>query len=279
MAVSRGGGHPPARHVPRKRFGQHFLVDGSVLARIVAAIAPRPGDNLVEIGPGAGALTRLLLQAHGSLQAVEIDRDLSATLRETWGGRGLTLHQGDVLDFDLHLLGKAPRIVGNLPYNISTPLLFRIATEVDDLVDCVFMLQEEVVDRIAARPGSADYGRLSVMLQARFAAEKLFVVPPTAFRPPPRVQSAIVRLVPLPPGTHAVADAAVFGRLVRDAFSQRRKMLRNALADVLTPVELQHLGVDPMLRPEALSVADYVRLADHIVRRDAQLPVTRADAG
>lgn len=273
------GGHPGARHAPRKRFGQHFLVDRTVLERIVAAIAPRPDDNLVEIGPGAGVLTHLLLEKHGALQAVEIDRDLCARLRQTFAGRGLTLYEGDVLAFDLRQLGRAPRIVGNLPYNISTPLLFRIATEVDDLVDCIFLLQEEVVDRIAARPGTADYGRLTVMLQARFGAQKLFVVPPGAFRPPPKVQSAVVRLVPLNPGTHAVADAAVFERIVRDAFSQRRKMLRNALAGAFTVEELQQLGVDPTLRPEDLSVADYVTLANHAARRDAGGALTPSNAG
>lgn len=257
----------PLHHIPRKRFGQHFLADQGVLARIVDAIDPHPGQNLVEIGPGAGALTQRLLARHGALQAVEIDRDLCAQLRAQYAGKGLVLHEADVLEFDLRSLGAAPRIVGNLPYNISTPLLFRISAELADVVDCHFMLQEEVVDRLAARPSTAEYGRLTVMMQAKFVVEKLFAVPPEAFRPPPKVHSAVVRLTPRPDGGARLEDPAVFGTLVRDAFSQRRKMLRNALGDTFTEADLLELAVDPRQRPENLSVDDYVRLANFLVKR------------
>lgn len=264
-------------HIPRKRFGQHFLIDQQVLMRIVDEIGPMPGDNLVEIGPGAGALTRHLLARHGALQAVEIDRDLCAELRRQFAAKSLTLHEADVLDFDFRRLGAAPRIVGNLPYNISTPLLFRIASDVPDLVDGHFMLQEEVVDRMAARPSTPDYSRLTVMIQARFTVEKLFSVPADAFRPPPKVTSAVVRLAPLSPGTVCVDDWPTFVDLVRRVFTQRRKMLRNAFADLLSAQELERLGVDITLRPENLSVNDYARLANFVVGRNTD--ITRADAG
>ncbi|MBM3394891.1 MAG: 16S rRNA (adenine(1518)-N(6)/adenine(1519)-N(6))-dimethyltransferase RsmA [Betaproteobacteria bacterium] len=256
--------------VPRKRFGQHFLTDRAVLERIVAAIDPLPGQNLVEIGPGAGALTRLLRARGVPLQAVEIDRDLCVQLRQEFAGDGFRLHEGDVLKFDLSLLGPAPRMVGNLPYNISTPILFRIWEDVRDVTDCHFMLQEEVVNRMAAKANEPDYGRLSVMLQARFAVEKLFVVPASAFRPPPKVTSSIVRMLPLPPAAVTIDNSVVFADLVRHAFTQRRKMLRNALKDQVTEHDWSETGIDPSARPENLSVSDFARLANRVASRQGE---------
>jgi 16S rRNA (adenine1518-N6/adenine1519-N6)-dimethyltransferase len=238
---------------PRKRFGQHFLHDPGVLKRIVDAVAPSRDDVVVEIGPGEGALTRRLLERLRCLTAIEIDRDLAANL----GGDGLTVVCADALEFDFSALPAGLRIVGNLPYNISTPLLFHLARQANRVRDMHFMLQKEVVDRMVARPSTPDYGRLSVMLQVRFVMQKLFDVGPGAFRPPPKVESAVVRLVPLPRPPDC--DEVLLGEIVRKAFSARRKTLRNAL-----PLEARHyeaLGIDPALRPENLSPADYVRIA------------------
>lgn len=243
------------RHRPRKRFGQHFLHDPAVLARIVAAIAPQPDELLVEIGPGEGALTRLLAARAGRLVAIEIDRDLAARLAREFAAERLELHCADALDFDLARLPAGARLVGNLPYHISTPLLFRVADLGARVRDCHFMLQREVVERMVAAPSTPQYGRLSVMLQARFAMERLFVVAPGAFRPPPKVESALVRMRPL----GAPEPPAAFAALVRRAFSARRKTLRNALG--LAPQELAALGLDPALRPENLSPQDYLRIA------------------
>lgn len=241
-------------HRPRKRYGQHFLHDPRVLARIVDAIAPRPGDVLVEIGPGEGALTRPLLERAGALHAIEVDRDLAAGLREL---PGLTLHQGDALEFDFARLPAGMRLVGNLPYNISTPLLFHLAKYAERLRDMHFMLQLEVVERMVAAPSTAQYGRLSVALQARFAMQKLFSVSKGAFRPPPKVESAVVRLTPLP------AMLAIDDDVLRRAFSARRKQLRNALSGV----DLAAAGIDARLRPENLTPADYARISALIASR------------
>lgn len=241
-------------HRPRKRFGQHFLHDPRVLARIVDAIGPQPGDVLVEIGPGEGALTRPLLERAQALHAIEVDRDLAARLREL---PGLTLHEGDALAFDFARLPAGMRLVGNLPYNISTPLLFQLARYADRVRDMHFMLQLEVVERMVAAPSTSDYGRLSVALQARFAMEKLFTVSKGAFRPPPKVESAVVRLTPLR------AMLAIDEDLLRRAFSARRKQLRNALPGI----DLAAAGIDARLRPENLSPADYARLSALIASR------------
>ena len=243
---------PPDKkpHVARRRFGQHFLHDRQVLARIVEAIAPRPGECIVEIGPGEGALTAPLLERARELHAIEVDRDLAARLREM---PGLTLHEADALEFDFARFPSGVRLVGNLPYNISTPLLFHVAGYADRVRDMYFMLQLEVVERMVAAPGTAAYGRLSVALQARFAMEKLFTVSRGAFRPAPKVESAVVRLVPLP--RMLEIDPA----LLRQAFSARRKQLRNALP--LSAPEYERLGIDPRLRPGELSPADYARIS------------------
>jgi len=241
----------------RKRFGQHFLHDPGILKRIVAAIDPAPGDAVVEIGPGEGALTRPLLKRLERLTAIEIDRDLAARLSQEFSRERLAVIGADALDFDFSALAPGFRVVGNLPYNISTPLLFHLAGFANRVRDLHFLLQKEVVDRMVARPSTPAYGRLSVMLQVRFAMAKLFKVGPGAFRPPPKVESALVRLVPLAQGPDC--DAALLENVVRAAFSARRKTLRNALA--LSAEKFAELDLDPMLRPENLAPEDYVRIA------------------
>jgi 16S rRNA (adenine1518-N6/adenine1519-N6)-dimethyltransferase len=253
-------------HRPRKRFGQHFLADSHYVARIVDAIAPKRGDNVVEIGPGLGALTGALIDCACRIAAIEIDRDLAARLRERFPPERLALHEADALAFDFAALGENLRAVGNLPYNISSPLLFHLATYEPRLRDIHVMLQREVVARMSAAPGTPDYGRLGVMLQARFRVTRLFTVPPGAFRPPPRVESAVARLVPLGTAKPAIADEALFARIVAAAFGQRRKTLRNALATVANVGVLRAAGIDPGARGETLSVADYVRLANAVAR-------------
>ncbi len=254
-------------HVARKRFGQHFLADASYVRRIIEAVAPRSGELLVEIGPGLGALTAPLLERVERLHVVEIDRDIVARLRGQWPPERLVVHEGDALEFDFTTLGDGLRLVGNLPYNISTPLLFRVASLGERLRDAHFMLQKEVVDRMVASPGGGDYGRLSVMLQYRFAMDKLFEVPPGAFRPPPKVDSAVVRMRPLSPLPHVAADPDLFARLVTKGFTQRRKTLRNALSGILEAAELELLGIDPGARPETLPVAAWVAAANRVSRR------------
>jgi 16S rRNA (adenine1518-N6/adenine1519-N6)-dimethyltransferase len=244
---------PSSSHRPRKRFGQHFLHDPGVIRKIVEAIAPAPDDVIVEIGPGEGVLTRPLIGRVKRLEAIEIDRDLAAAL----AAEGVKVHVADALAFDFGAFPQGVRVVGNLPYNISTPLLFHLARYARRVRDLHFMLQLEVVERMVAQPSTPAYGRLSVMLQTRFAMQKLFRVSPGAFRPPPKVDSAVVRMVPLagPLG----CDEKVFEQVVREAFSARRKTLRNALA--LKPEDYVELGIDAKLRPENLSPADYVRIA------------------
>jgi len=246
----------------RKRFGQHFLTDRHYLARIVAAIAPRAGDNMLEIGPGPGALTEELARVVKPLHVIEIDRDLAAALRARFAPTEVQVHEGDVLEFDLAALGKELRVVGNLPYNISTPILFRIADVADNVRDATFMLQKEVVDRMVAHPDTAEYGRLSVMLQYRFAMAVAVRVPPGAFTPPPKVDSAVVRMEPLPASRPRARDEALFARIVMAAFSQRRKTLRNATRALLEAEHFAATGVDPSRRGETLSVAEYIALAD-----------------
>jgi 16S rRNA (adenine1518-N6/adenine1519-N6)-dimethyltransferase len=251
---------------PRKRFGQHFLHDPGVLKRIVEAVAPAAGDAIVEIGPGEGALTRPLLERIGWLTAIEIDRDLAASLAREFPSERLAVVCADVLDFDFSALPARLRVVGNLPYNISTPVLFHLARFADRLRDMHFMLQLEVVRRMVARHSTPDYGRLSVMLQTRFRMQKLFNVAPGAFRPPPKVESAVVRLVPLPEKPDW--DQELLEKIVRQAFSARRKTLRNALP--LEAGDYEALALDPKLRPENLSPADYLRVTRRITSRGAR---------
>jgi len=241
---------PSSSHRPRKRFGQHFLHDPRILARIVDAVSPTANDFLVEIGPGEGALTAPLIERAGKLEAIELDRDLAADLAARFPPFRLTVHCADALAFDFARFPAGMRLVGNLPYNISTPLLFHLARYAERVHDMHFMLQLEVVERMVAAPSTADYGRLSVALQARFAMEKLFTVSKGAFRPPPKVESAVVRLRPRATMLHIDED------LLRRAFSARRKQLRNALAGV----DFARAGIDPQLRPENLSPEDYARI-------------------
>ena len=247
---------------PRKRFGQHFLTDRHYLERIVAAIAPTPGDAMVEIGPGTGLLTAELVHGVERLHVVEIDRDLAAALRNRFPASQVTVHEGDALEFDFASLPAPLRVVGNLPYNVSSPILFRMAGIAERLVDCTFLLQKEVVDRMAARPGTGDYGRLTVMLQYRFAVEPLLRVPAGAFTPPPRVESAVVRMTPLPASRPVARDEARFAAVVAAAFSQRRKTLRNATRALLGEAAFAATGIDPGRRGETLSVSEFIALAD-----------------
>ena len=250
-------------HRPRKRFGQHFLVDPGVVGAIIDAIRPSRDDVIVEIGPGRGAMTDALVNATDTFHAIELDRDLAASLRADYAAAdNVTIHEADALKFDFGSLGKDLRVVGNLPYNISTPLLFHLLDFRDNIVDMHFMLQKEVVDRMAAEPGTKAYGRLGIMLGCHFDIESLFDVDRTAFDPPPEVTSAVVRLVPLPPGTYDIDDEERLSRLVATAFSQRRKTIRNALRGVVDEEALDFVGIDPGLRPEAVPIADYVRLAN-----------------
>jgi 16S rRNA (adenine1518-N6/adenine1519-N6)-dimethyltransferase len=254
---------------PRKRFGQHFLTDRHYLRRIVEAIAPRPGDAMVEIGPGTGILTEPLLGSGvRPLHAVEIDRDLARGLRERFGASGLVVHETDVLEFDFATLPAPLRVVGNLPYNVSTPILFQVAAAAGRIADSVFMLQKEVVDRMVAAPGTPDYGRLSVMLQYRFEMTALFRVPPGAFTPPPKVDSAVVHMRPLGEGRVRARDEALFSQLVAAAFGQRRKTLRNATRALAPAESFERAGIDPGRRGETLSVAEFVRLADAVAAKE-----------
>ena len=246
----------------KKKFGQHFLTDRHYIERIVNAIAPRPDDVMIEIGPGPGALTAPLIEKLNHLHAVEIDRDLAAALRSRFPAAQFTMHEADVLDFDFAPLGPQFRCVGNLPYNISTPFLFHLADYEDALIDATFMLQKEVVDRMVAAPDTEAYGRLSVMLQYRFAMKRLFDVPPGAFTPPPKVNSAIVRMVPLPASRQRAKDDAHFTAIVTAGFGQRRKTLSNTLKPFMSAAEIEALGIDPKRRAETLSLAEFLRLAD-----------------
>jgi 16S rRNA (adenine1518-N6/adenine1519-N6)-dimethyltransferase len=249
----------------RKRFGQHFLHDPGVIARIVAAIDPRPGEALVEIGPGLGALTLPLLERAGRLEAVEIDRDLIPELLARARGRGqLIVHEADVLEFDFRALAapdRRLRLCGNLPYNISTPFLFHALEAAASLVDMHLMLQKEVVARMAATPGRGDYGRLSVMLAVHCRVERLFDVGPGAFRPPPAVDSAVVRLVPHAHPPFAIDDPRRFAEVVARAFGQRRKTLRNSLRGVVAAEAFAATGIDAGRRAETLAPEEFARLA------------------
>ncbi|WP_280553200.1 16S rRNA (adenine(1518)-N(6)/adenine(1519)-N(6))-dimethyltransferase RsmA [Halomonas sp. 25-S5] len=256
-------------HRARKRFGQNFLRDPGVISRIVRAIGPRPGDRLVEIGPGQGALTEPLLDAAGGhLEVIELDRDLIPGLRVQFFDKpGFVIHEGDALKVDFRALrgdGAALRVVGNLPYNISTPLIVHLLAAGDAVADMHFMLQKEVVERLAAVPGGPDWGRLSVMAQYHCRVDALFTVPPEAFVPRPKVESAIVRFTPHPALPHPAQDEGLLFTLVREAFGQRRKTLRNNLKGRIDAATLESLDIDPGRRPQTLSVEEFVRIANHL---------------
>ena len=255
-------------HHARKRFGQNFLHDRHWIGRIVSAIDPKPGDAIVEIGPGQAALTREVVALAGREAAVEIDRDLAAFLRTQFSADELELIEADALKLDWRnvLPGKRLRIIGNLPYNISSPLLFALIAVADRVIDQHFMLQKEVVDRMTAAPGSKTYGRLSVMLQRRYVMHKLFDVPPGAFVPAPKVTSSIVRMVPRAAGEIPPVNEELFAQIVAAAFQQRRKTIRNALSRLMPPEAIEAAGISLGARPEVLSTADYVALTCEAAR-------------
>ena len=259
-----------ARHRARKRFGQHFLTDPGVIDAIIGAISPHSDDIIVEIGPGQGAITEPLARSGCQLHLVELDRDLVTRLRSHYADRSnVTVHEADALEFDFATLGDQLRIVGNLPYNISTPLLFHLLRYRDRILDMHFMLQKEVVDRMAAEPGSKAYGRLGIMLGCHLSIEPLFDVPPASFDPPPEVNSAVVRLDPLPPGTFDISDNSRLSSLVATAFMQRRKTLRNALRNEADANDFDAVGIDPGLRPEQIAIGQYIALSNYLVRKSS----------
>ncbi len=249
-------------HRARKRFGQNFLHDVHWIGRIAKAVAAQPGEDIIEIGPGQAALTRELIAGAGKVRAVEIDRDLAAWLKETFADT-LELIEADALTLDWSSLGRGKplRIVGNLPYNISSPLLFKLLEAADNVRDQHFMLQKEVVDRMVAQPGSKTYGRLSVMLQWRYRMSKLFDVPPGAFNPPPKVMSSVVRMIPKAKEDVPEVDFALFSSVVAFAFGQRRKTVRNALSALLSAEEITTCNVDPGARAEALPLEAFAAMA------------------
>ena len=253
-------------HKARKRFGQNFLQDTGMIRKIVRAIAPAGKDHLVEIGPGMGAITELLLEENGRLDVIELDRDLIPGLRvKFFNYPEFTLHEADALKFDFAKLRKTDeklRIVGNLPYNISTPLIFHLLSFQGLIQDMHFMLQKEVVERLAAKPGTGEWGRLSVMAQYYCDIENLFLVPPECFKPQPKVESAIVRMTPKQQPTHQALDEKILGETLRLAFAQRRKTLRNNMKGYVTVEQLEALDLDPQRRPETLSLEEFVKLAN-----------------
>lgn len=252
-------------HHARKRFGQHFLTAPEIIEQIVSAIEPRSGDVIVEIGPGRAAITDPLSILSPALHAIEFDRDLVGRLERRFDDRdNVHIHEADALSFDYASLGDRIRLVGNLPYNISTPLLFHLIAFRDVIVDMHFMLQKEVVDRICATPGNKNFGRLTIMLGCRMEAVSLFDVPPGAFSPPPRVLSSVVRMRPLQAGSYDVRDEERLEAIVKLAFSRRRKTLRNALNGMAEPQDLDAIGLDAGLRPEQVSIDDWVALANHL---------------
>lgn len=268
-------------HRARKRFGQNFLHDHHWIERIARAIDPKPGDELIEIGPGQAALTREVIARAGRQTAVEIDRDLAAFLRTQFPDGSLELIEADALtlDWSTVLEGKRLRVFGNLPYNISSPLLFALLPAAHRIVDQHFMLQKEVVDRMVAQHGSKTYGRLSVMLQWRYRMQKLFDVPPGAFNPPPKVMSSVVRMIPKAKEEVPSVDFELFSSVVANAFSQRRKTIRNALSALLSAEEIAACDVDPGARAEALPLDAFVRLAQkaEALGRKAVTPGTTVD--
>lgn len=252
-------------HRARKRFGQNFLHDPNVIQRIIHSVSPKPGDNIVEIGPGLGALTELLFAASDNINVVELDRDLVERLQKRFGSNeNFHIHSSDALKFDFSQLAsdKKLRIVGNLPYNISTPLLFHLMETVGSVQDIHCMLQKEVVDRICAGPGENNYGRLSIMLQYYCQPQHLFNVPREAFEPPPKVESAILRLTPHAQPPITLKDETLFAQLVAQAFSQRRKTLRNSIKPYLSAEQIESVGINPTARPETLSLEEFAKLSN-----------------
>ncbi len=255
------------QHRARKRFGQNFLVDESIIFQIIHSIMPVPGEDLVEIGPGLGAMTRPLLNAAKEMTVIELDRDLIEYLRTL---DGLKVINEDVLKVDLTKLcddGKKLRVVGNLPYNISTPIIFHLLSNVGMIEDMHFMLQKEVIERMAANPGDSAFSRLSIMVQRYCEVVPLLEIPPESFDPAPKVMSQFVRLIPYEGNPFGIKDDAVFFNVVKDAFSMKRKMLRNNLKALLSAEEIEALGIDPKVRAENLHIEDFVKLSNYLVER------------
>lgn len=252
------------KHLAKKRFGQNFLTDQSIINSLVEAISPKADDLMVEIGPGLGALTQPLLKQLNHLHVVEIDRDIIAWMQKTYPNDKVSIHHSDVLKFDFASIGERIRVVGNLPYNISSPILFKLLENASQIIDMHFMLQKEVVERMVAAPSTSEYGRLSVMLQYRLKMEYLITVPPESFDPAPKVESAFVRCVPHAALPYPAKDEAQFAKIVLAAFSQRRKTLRNTLKGLLDDAGFEALGIDSQWRAENLSVAQFVAIANFL---------------
>lgn len=252
------------KHIAKKRFGQNFLTDQSVIASLVEAISPKTDDVMVEIGPGLGALTKPLLKRLKVLNVVEVDRDIVTWMQKEYVNFAINIHNTDALKFDFTSLGQQLRVVGNLPYNISTPILFHLLDNISHITDMHFMLQREVVERMVATPSTAAYGRLSVMLQYKLNMAYLFTVPPEAFEPAPKVESAFVRCVPFSTPPYPTKDEKIFSKVVLAAFGQRRKTLRNTLKGLITDEDFILLNIDPQQRAENLNVAEFVRISNHL---------------
>ncbi|HSI37553.1 MAG TPA: 16S rRNA (adenine(1518)-N(6)/adenine(1519)-N(6))-dimethyltransferase RsmA [Methylotenera sp.] len=252
------------KHIAKKRFGQNFLTDQSIISSLVEAISPKADDLMVEIGPGLGALTKPLLRKLNLLHVVEVDRDIISWMQNEYSKNSIQIHNADALKFDFCSLGENVRVVGNLPYNISTPILFHLLDNVSHITDMHFMLQKEVVERMVAEPSTPAYGRLSVMLQYSLQMEYLFTVPPEAFDPAPKVESAFVRCVPHSILPYVAHDEKLFYQVVLAAFGQRRKTLRNTLKNILNDAGFSQLGIDSQLRAENLHVADFVTITNYL---------------
>ncbi len=252
------------KHIAKKKFGQNFLIDQSIINSLIQAINPQPKDLMVEIGPGLGAMTQPLLKHLNHLHVVEIDRDIISWMQGFYPADKITIHNKDVLKFDFSHIGERIRVVGNLPYNISSPILFKLLENTAQIIDMHFMLQKEVVERMVAQPSTSEYGRLSVMLQYKLQMEYLVTVPPDAFDPAPKVESAFVRCVPHATLPYLAKDEAVFAKVVQTAFGQRRKTLRNTLKGLLDDVGFEALNIDSQQRAENLSVASFVSIANYL---------------
>jgi len=262
------------KHIAKKRFGQNFLIDQSIITKLVAAIHPLSNQTIVEIGPGLGALTKPLLRELTQLHVVEIDRDIVSWMQTeyanpAYANNQLIIHNVDALKFDFTTLGEKIRVTGNLPYNISTPILFHLLDNMTNIVDMHFMLQKEVVERMVAVPSSPAYGRLSVMLQYHLQMDYLFTVPPESFAPAPKVESAFVRCTPHVHLPYVAQDITLFAKVVLQAFSQRRKTLRNTLKSLLNDTDFTSLNIDPQLRAENLNVGQFVTIANHLSHHSA----------
>ena len=252
------------KHIAKKKFGQNFLKDTSIINAIIQSINPVPDDLLIEIGPGLGALTKPLLEKTNHLLAIEVDRDIVAWMENEYSKKNITVFNEDILNFNFDQFDQKVRVVGNLPYNISTPILFKCIDNITNIKDLHFMLQKEVVDRMIAVPSSSEYGRLSVMLQYYFAMEHLVHVPKESFDPEPKVESSFVRLIPYEHYPFVANNIEQFGRIVKEAFSQRRKTIRNTLKSFISENDFQKIGINPQLRAENLSVSDFVKISNYL---------------